>query len=200
MKEPIMISEHILGNINQHIRLDPAEAEFLLSVLIPRPFKQGELIVRSGEPARYMMFVNAGYLMTYYTDINGMDHVIQLAGEGWWSGDIHSFSELPVTRYSTRALSAGEVLLLPRLAQEQMLETFPKFERYFRIIFQKGLMRQQLRYIEGHSTSAEERYRSFTLAYPDVARKVPQKYIASYLGITPEFLSKVRRKLATAKS
>jgi CRP-like cAMP-binding protein len=77
------------------------------------------------------------------------------------------------------------------------LEGHPKFERYFRIIFQKGLMRQQMRYIEGHSTSAEERYQSFIAAYPSIAREVPQKYIASYLGITPEFLSKVRKKLST---
>jgi len=195
-----MTTERIIKNISQYIPLDQAEIDFLASVLIPRPFKQGELIVKSGEPARYMIFVDEGYLMTYYTDINGADHVIALTGEGWWSGDIHSFSEQYVTRYSTKALSAGEALLLPKPAQEQLLEAYPKFERYFRIIFQRGLMRQQLRYIEGHSTSAEERYRSFIRAYPDIARRVPQKYIASYLGITPEFLSKIRRKVATSKS
>jgi CRP-like cAMP-binding protein len=192
-----MNSDLILTNIRQQIPLDEAGAEFLLSVLIPRPFTQNELIVRAGDPARHLMFVNAGYLMTYYTDRNGEDHVIQFSGEGWWSGDIHGLSDHATTQYSTKGMSAGEVLLLPRLALEQLLNNYPKFERYFRIIFQKGFMRQQLRYIEGHSTSAEERYQSFINAYPSIAQTVPQKYIASYLGITPEFLSKVRRKLAS---
>jgi CRP-like cAMP-binding protein len=191
-----MTSDRILANINQYIHLDEAEIEFLLSVLIPRPFKQGELMVKSGEQARYMIFVNAGYLMTYYTDISGADHVIQFAGEGWWSGDIYSLSEHSTTQYSTKGLSEGEVLLLPRLALNQLLENYVKFERYFRIVFQKGLMRQQLRYIEGHATSAEERYQSFVRTYPAIVREVPQKYIASYLGITPEFLSKIRKNLS----
>lgn len=191
-----MRSDLIIANINQYIRLEDPEIEFLLSVLIPRPFKQGELIVKSGEPARYMIFANAGYLMTYYTDTNGTDHVIQFAAEGWWSGDIYSLSEYPTTAYSTKGLSDGEVLLLPRLALQQLLDRYPKFERYFRIIFQKGLLRQQLRYIEGHATAAEERYQSFVRTYPAIVREVSQKYIASYLGITPEFLSKVRKNLS----
>jgi CRP-like cAMP-binding protein len=191
-----MNQELIVSNIRQYISLDAPEIEYLSSVLIPRPFKQGELIVRSGEPARYLLFANAGNLMTYYTDADGVDHVIQFASEGWWSGDVYSLSDEPVTRYSTRGLSTGEVLLLPRLAHQQLLASYPKFERYFRIMFQKSLLRQQLRYIEAHATSAEERYRSFARSYPTLVQEVPQKYIASYLGITPEFLSKVRNKLA----
>jgi CRP-like cAMP-binding protein len=190
-----MNNELIVSNIRQYIVLNETEIEYLCSVLIPRPFKQGELIVKSGEQARYLIFANAGYLMTYYTDADGVDHVIQFASDGWWSGDVYSLSDEPVTRYSTRGLSAGEALLLPRPAHQQLLEKYPKFERYFRIMFQKGLLRQQLRYIEAHATSAEERYLSFARSYPTLVRDVPQKYIASYLGITPEFLSKVRNKL-----
>ena len=195
-----MNSELIASNIRQYIAIDDAEIDYLSSILIPRPFKQGELIVRSGEPARYLIFANIGFLMTFYTDADGVDHVISFAGEGWWSGDVFSLSDEPVTRYSTRGLSAGEVLLLPKPAHQQLLERYPKFERYFRIMFQKGLLRQQLRYVEAHATSAEERYRSFAHAYPRLILEVPQKYIASYLGITPEFLSKVRGKLAKERT
>jgi CRP-like cAMP-binding protein len=190
-----MNNELIVSNIRQYIPLDQPEIEYLSSVLIPRPFKQGELIVKAGEQARYLIFANAGYLMTYYTDADGVDHVIQFASDGWWSGDVYSLSEEPVTRYSTKGLSVGEALLLPRPAHQQLLEKYPRFERYFRIMFQKGLLRQQLRYIEAHATSAEERYLSFARSYPTLMRDVPQKYIASYLGITPEFLSKVRGRL-----
>jgi CRP-like cAMP-binding protein len=189
----------IISNITTLIQLNQSEKEFLFSVLIPRPFKNGELIVKAGEPARHLMFVNAGYVMTYFTDKNGEDHVIQFGSEGWWSGDVYALSDdTATTPYSTKGLSDGELLLLPRPALKQLFETYPKFDRYFRIIFQKGLLRQQLRYVEGHSTSAEERYLSMLNAYPQIIRDVPQKYIASYLGITPEFLSKIRKALATA--
>jgi CRP-like cAMP-binding protein len=191
-----MNSELLFENIDQYIRLGEVEKEFFLSVLIPRPFKQGEIIVQNGDPAKYVMFVNEGYLMTYYADQAGAEHVIHFTGEGWWCGDFYSFSENPVTPYTTKALSNGELLLLPRLAQNQLLNEHPWFGRYFRIIFHRALMRQQLRYIESCSTSAEDRYLSFIKAYPGIFRDVPQKYIASYLGITPEFLSKIRNKLS----
>lgn len=192
-----MTMDRILANINEHIRLDEAGSAFLASILIPRPFRQGEVLIQAGDPARYILFTESGYLMTTYNDINGADHVIQFSGPGWWATDIHSLSEQAKTRYTTKALSEGAVWLLPRSAQQELFDRYPLFDRYFRVIFQKGLMRQQLRYIEGHSTSAEERYQSFIAAYPELSQSVPQKYIASYLGITPEFLSKIRRKLAS---
>lgn len=199
LKHTSMNTKLILSNMNEHVRLNEQETELFLSVLIPRPFKQGELIVKAGDVARYMTFVVSGNLMTYYTDKDGADHVVQFASEGWWAGDIYSLSDQQHTPYSTRALSDGELLLLPRLAHIHLFESSQQFERYFRIVFQKGLMRQQLRYIEGHSTSAEERYESFIRAYPTLVQEVPQKYIASYLGITPEFLSRIRKK-RTAES
>jgi CRP-like cAMP-binding protein len=191
-----MNASHIIANINHFVQLDQTEADYLISVLIPRPFRQGETIVESGEPARYLIFTNSGYLMTSYTDRDDVEHVIQFSAEGWWSGDTYSLSPSPTTPFTTKGLSDGEALLLPRLAHDYMLDHFPKFERYFRLIFHRGLMRQQLRYIEGFSTSAEERYLSFVNTYPTIIREVPQKYIASYLGITPEFLSRIRKKLA----
>lgn len=191
-----MNSHTILDNINQIVQLDQHETEFLESILIKRPFKQGELVVESGDPARYLMFVNSGYLMTYFTDQNGTDHVVQFASGGWWVGDIYSLSKETHTRYTTKGLCDGELLLLPRLAQNQLLETYIKFERYFRITFQNSLLKQQLRYIESYSTPAEERYQSFITTYPNIQQYVPQKHIASYLGITAEFLSKIRKKLA----
>lgn len=191
-----MTSNLILSNFGDHVCLDENAQKQLMSVLIQRPVKRGEILINAGEHARYMLFVNAGYLMTYYTDNNGSDHVIQFAGAGWWSGDIYSSIDQQITPYYTKALTDGEVLLLPGVAQSHLLQNFPIFEQYFRVIFQKGVLRQQRRYIEAVATSAEERYRSFILAYPTIAAEIPQKYIASYLSMTPEFLSKIRSKIA----
>ena len=189
----------LLAHMNQLVRLTEEEEKALESILIPRPFKQGEVIVKSGDTARYMMFVNTGYLMTYYPDKDGNEHVIMFSRDGWWSGDIYSLSNDPTTIYTTKALVEGELLLLPRSAQEQLFEKYPKFERYFRIFFQTSVVRHQLRLVQYHSADAEERYQIFLSTFPGMEQYVPQKYIASYLGITPEFLSKVRKRMQNVR-
>lgn len=191
-----MNTQLILSNIQEVVPLSGEETELLESLLIPRPFKQGETIVKAGEPARFILFVNAGYLMTYYTDKEDTDHVIRFAASGWWAGDIHTIDMDTETLYSTKGLCDGEVLLLPRLAQSHLLKNHIHFERYFRILFQQSLRKQQLRFIESYCDSAEKRYQTFIQVYPGIEQYVPQKYIASYLGITPEFLSKIRRRLS----
>jgi CRP-like cAMP-binding protein len=185
----------LTAKIDELVHLSEEEKQFLDSVIIPRQFKQGETIVSSGEMARYMMFVCAGYLMTNYADKEGNEHVVQFARDGWWCSDFYSFSDTPVTRFTTKALSDGEMLLLPRIAHQQLLEKYPRIERYFRIFFQNSSMRQQWRLIENYSSDAEERYQSFIITFPGMEQYVPQKYIASYLGITPEFLSRLRKRL-----
>jgi CRP-like cAMP-binding protein len=186
----------IFENIGGVVKLTEEEKSFFESVLIERPFTQGEVIIKSGENARYMMFVNAGYIMSYYTDKEGTDHVIQFATQGWWGGDIYSLSPDPTTVFTTKALSDGELLLLPRSAHEQLFAKYPVFERYFRIQFQRSVIRNQLRFIENYSADAETRYQAFLQRFPGMEQYVPQKHIASYLGITPEFLSKIRKRAA----
>ena len=184
-----MSMDILLALVNQFVTLDEAEAAFLESLIVSRPCKLNEVIAQSGKSSRYMVLVVSGFVMTYYTDTEGIDHVVQFAGSGWWTGDQNS-----PALYSTRALSDGEVILLPKAAQDVLMERHIKFERYFRHVFQHALMRMQARFTESHST-AEERYLSFRARYAAIEQHVPQKYIASYLGITPEFLSKIRKKL-----
>lgn len=191
-----MNTDIILTNINSQVTLSDQETEFLKSVVIARPFKQGELIVRAGDPARYLMFVNSGYLMTYFTDAEGKDHVVQFATNGWWAPDLYSLSKEPNTPYSTRGLCDGELLLIPRLSLDQMFRVCANMDRYFRIQFQNTVIRHQGRILKRHTAPAEERYQEFIDTYLRMEQYVAQKYIASYLGITPEFLSKVRSKMA----
>lgn len=192
--------QSLLTHMRQFIEPTGEEIAFLESGLIARPFKQGEIIVQSGDPARYLAFVNQGYTLTYYTDAEGTDHVIRFAAAGWWTGDVYSLSKEPVTPLTTKGLSDGELLLLPRLVLHQLLDKYLKFERYFRNLFQTALMRQQLRFVESHSIPAEQRYLKLKETFPDVEQYLPQKYIASYLGITPEFLSKIRKNLSRKSS
>lgn len=190
----------LLAHIKQFVELKEEEITFLESLLIPRSFKQGEILTKSGDAARYLAYVNSGYVVTYYTDDQGADHVIRFAASGWWSGDIYSLSKEPNTPLTTKALTDGELLMLPRFAQNLLLEKYMKFECYFRNLFQTALMRQQMRFVESHSVSAELRYIKFQETFPGIEQYLPQKYVASYLGITPEFLSKVRKKLSANRT
>jgi len=185
----------IIKSLDRYVLLTEEEKDYFHSILLPLPVKQNDFIETSGKVSRYFINVNKGCLMTYYTDQNDNDHVIQFATPGWWTGDLQSFTKATQSTYSTRALVDSEVLLLPKVEMDALLERYPKFEKYFRIIFQNSLITHQQRILRNLSMSAEDRYQYFRQKYPTLEQFVPQKYIASYLGITPEFLSKIRRKL-----
>ena len=190
-----MDSSRILKSISRHITLDEQEASYLQSIILSMKVKQSDFIERMGEVTRYFMYVDEGCLMTYFTDDKATDHVLQFATAGWWTGDLESFTHESPSMYSTRALADSAVLLIPKNQMDIMLERYPKFEKYFRIIFQNSLITHQRRIIRNLHLPAESRYQHFIEKYPTLEQFVPQKYIASYLGITPEFLSKIRRKM-----
>ncbi len=184
----------LLSNITKQIPLDSSESAFFTALLRPAHIKQGEFVEKFGTVTPHFIHVVSGCLMTYYTDKAGHDHVIQFAMAGWWTGDLHSFTEQVPSIYTTRALADSEVLYLPKVDMDRLLEQIPKFERFFRILFQNSLVTHQNRIIQNFSATAEERYENFLQKYPSLEQYVPLKYIASYLGFTPEFLSKIRRK------
>ncbi|MGE0587723.1 MAG: Crp/Fnr family transcriptional regulator [Cyclobacteriaceae bacterium] len=190
-----MIDSRILKNIEQHVVLNDEERQYFESILLPMKVPQNEFIEEIGKVTRYFIHVNEGCLMTYYTDKEANDHVIQFASPGWWTGDLQSFTKAMPSIYSTKALADSSVWLLPKVQMDTLLEEYPVFEKYFRIIFQNSLITHQQRIIRNLSMSAEGRYQYFIDKYPTLEQFVPQKHIASYLGITPEFLSKIRRKL-----
>ena len=190
-----MSFQSISNTIGQYIALTPEEKDFLISSLVVQRLKQGEFLEHAGDSATHLTYVNTGCLMTYYTDTSGNDHVLQFATSGWWTGDLTCYIKSTPNHYSTKALADSEVLLLTKVGMETLLEKYPKFERYFRIIFQNSLITHQERILQGFSSAADERYQYFLEKYPTLEQYVPLKYIASYLGITPEFLSKIRRKL-----
>lgn len=189
-----MDTSGIFAQFERHIALDEKEKLSIRSVLIAARLRQGEFVETVGKVTANFIYVNSGCLMTYYTDTYGSDHVIQFAMAGWWTGDLHSFTKEEPSIYSTRALADSEVFYLPKADMEMLLQKFPKLERYFRILFQNSIVSHQYRLIQNLSATADQRYENFSKRYPSLEQYVPLKYIASYLGITPEFLSKIRRK------
>jgi len=190
-----MDAANIVTNVSRHVALSDAEAMYFRSLLIAMHIRQGNFVEKAGEVTKSFIYVNTGCLMTYFTDPEDADHVIQFATAGWWTGDLQSFTRQVPSIYCTKALADSDVLFLPHEALNQLLDRYPKFERYFRILFQNSLITHQDRLIQNLSATAEERYTKFSEKYPGMEQYVPLKYIASYLGFTPEFLSKIRRKM-----
>ncbi|MBX7124369.1 MAG: Crp/Fnr family transcriptional regulator [Cyclobacteriaceae bacterium] len=189
-------TDSLVRAVRKHLDLTPEEENFLRNAFQIQSVPRGEVIEASGEPTRGLMYVTSGCLMTYYTDKKGDDHVTYFATAGWWTGDLHSLTADEPSIYTTRTLVDSELLMLTNASLNQLLERYPRFERYFRIIFQNSLVSHQHRIIQNYSYTAQERYESFRERFPTLEQYVPLKYIASYLGMTPEFLSKIRRRMA----
>jgi len=186
----------ILAAIEKHVAMDDVERAVLLSLLESRSLKSGDVLAKGGEYAQHFIFVNMGCLMTYLTDADGVERVLAFSTSSWWTGDLDSFSKHTTSCYTVRAIADSDVFLLTVSSFETLLERVPKLEKYFRILFQNSLVVHGRRIMEMNTFTAEQRYESFRQRYPTLEQFVPQKYIASYLGVTPEFLSKVRRRLS----
>jgi len=190
-----MNTTNLIATINKSVALTEEESAYFISLLLPLHLRQHDKVEKPEEVTRYFVHVVSGCLMSSFTDKEGVDHVMQFAQAGWWTGDLNSYvHQIPAT-YATRALSDSELLVLPKPSMDQLLEKHPKFEKYFRILFQNSLIAHQNRLVQNLSFTAEERYVAFQQKFAPLEQFVPQKYIASYLGMTPEFLSKIRRKL-----
>jgi CRP-like cAMP-binding protein len=143
--------------------------------------------------------VEKGLLRSFSVDKNGNEHVVQFALEGWWISDMGSFLSGDSAVYNIEALENAELLLLTRQSMDDMLIQVPKMERYFRLLMQQNMVVLQRRILGTLSLSAEEKYRRMMLLYPDILQRSPQQYVASFLGITPETLSRVRKQVSTVK-
>lgn len=175
------------------------EFEIFDSVLERKKVPKKTFLLQEGEVCNFEAYVVKGCIRTYYIDENGFDVTLQFAIEDWWVSDIASFYEQSPSKLFIETLEDCELLMLNPETKEELLAMVPKFERVFRLMIQRNLAVTQNRLINTISKTAQEKYLDFIERYPTIPQRVPQHYIASYLGISPEFLSKVRTKLAKQK-
>lgn len=186
----------ILQNIARHIQLDTAETDFFLSLLQTTTLKKKEFLLKQGDICRTENFILKGCLRTYSIDDNGFEHILMFGIEDWWVGDLYSFLTQQPTDYFIDALEDTVLLQIRKDQLDQLYTTVPKFERFFRILLQNAYIAQQRRINQNLSFTAEQRYHEFVRKYPHLEQRLSQKQVAAYLGITPVFLSILRRKLA----
>lgn len=184
----------INDNIKKHITLTEKEQAFFASLLKEKSISKKEFLLRANTICHFETFVVKGCLRNFYIDNEGNEHTTLFATEGWWTGDLYSFITQSPSRYYIEALENTTVLQISKVDMERLYTEVPKFERLFRILLQNAYVAQEERIVQNLSNTAEQRYEAFKLKYPVLEQRIAQKHIASYLGITPEFLSMLRRK------
>jgi len=185
----------ILDNISKIVKLTSDEEQRLLSRLETKKFKAKSIILNAGEVCKYSYFVNSGLLRSFTINDHIVEHVLSFACEGWWIGDMYSLLSQKPGNLFVEVLEDAEVVLLSKENQEILYQEIPKLERFFRILTENSLVANQERLMDNLSLSAEERFEKFCKKYPTLIQKVPQKQIASYIGVTPEFFSKMKSRL-----
>lgn len=186
--------EPIFKNFAKHIVLDESETAYVKTILRHRVIEKNDYLLRPGDVCRAVSFVLKGCLRIYYADAEGKDHISHFSFENWWAVDTTSFYSQTPAVLTIDALEKTEVFQISYDDLEKLYEKVPKFERFFRILTQNAYVLQQRRNISNLSQTAEQRYEQFKKTYPKFHRRIAQKQIASFLGITPEFLSMLRKK------
>jgi CRP-like cAMP-binding protein len=188
----------LLSNFSKHISLNEEEIELLSSVTRTKSLKPGEFLLREGEICKYESFVTRGCVKTYYQDENGFEHIIDFSIEEWWADDLYSLLTQTPSKSSIKAIEPTDVLQISKFDLEVLYQKIPKLERFFRILFQNAFITQREQINQALAVSAEERYLTFLKKKPYAEHRFSQKDIASYLGITPQFLSALKKKVRPA--
>jgi CRP-like cAMP-binding protein len=190
-----MISALLFDSFNKFAKITEADFELIEKSITRRFVKKRKALLIEGDISRYIYFIEKGALRSYTVDKEGTEHVIQLVVERHWVGDLYSFvSQLP-GNVNIEAIEDSEVLLLAYHDLELLYDQIPQLERVFRQLYQRAYVTLQQRFNAVQSDHAEDRYRQLIKEQPHIAARIPLIYIASYLGITPESLSRIRKQL-----
>ncbi|MCE3283126.1 MAG: cyclic nucleotide-binding protein [Chitinophagaceae bacterium] len=187
--------EIFFQKLREKVNLSTDEEELIKQHLTPKKLRKRQYLLQEGDVCKFIAFVEKGALRSYSVDEKGVERIIQFALEGWTISDLYSFLTSEPATYNIDALEDSELLLIGKAAHEELLATLPKYETWMRLQITGAYIAMQRRLTSIISLSLEERYASFTSIYPQIVQRVPQHMIASYMGLTPETLSRVRKKM-----
>jgi CRP-like cAMP-binding protein len=185
----------ILNNIARFIDLTELEKQKYLSLLTEIKVKKKAFLMQVGDITKYEYFITKGCLKVYTLDEDGAPHISMFAVEDYWTGDMASFTTKEPTRYFIQATEHSELLGISRTNYDLLFKEIPKFERFYRILYQRSLVSYIRRSNHGISLTAEERYIEFKKKYPKIVKRITQKDLSGYSVITPEFMSKIISKV-----
>ncbi|MEI7595948.1 MAG: Crp/Fnr family transcriptional regulator [Bacteroidota bacterium] len=184
----------IINHIRKFVNLTDDEIPVLLKYLKLQSVKKRDYLLNEGQICKSMYFVEKGCLRMYFLNNKSAEQITQFAIEGWWISDYFGFNDHKVSEYYIQAIEKSEVYILDKQIINDLFAELPQMERYFRIVMQKTVAASQLRIKHLYDLSKEELYNHFSVSFPEFMQRVPQYMIASYLGLTPEYVSELRKK------
>ncbi len=184
-----------INYINKHVQLTKDEEAILLSKVSYRKYLKGQYVVQQGDVCKYSAFVISGCTRTFFVNDDGQEHIVMFSIENWWASEIGSFITQTPSDYNVQCIENTEVIQLSFNDQQELFKEIPKLERFFRLILEKAFVASQKRIITSFSLTAKEQYLNFKTQYPKLEQRIPQYMVASYLGISKEFLSRIKNQL-----
>lgn len=186
----------LLEYLKQTINMTGDEESLLASRFKKRNFLKGQYLVQSGDVCKHYTYILKGAVRTFYVDVNGNEHIIAFGIESWWAGDLGSIIAQKPADFNVQCLENTEVVQVTNEDLQALFISIPKLDRFFRILVERAYVGTQKRIVRNYSLTAKERYILFCEEYPEIVKRVPQYMIASYLGITKEFLSNIRNQIS----
>jgi CRP-like cAMP-binding protein len=190
-----MTTKPLIDYFENYLPFNEEEKSIVEEVFKERRVKRRQFILQEGDVCTLNTFVVEGCFRMYFVDEKGKEHTIQFAIENWWIGDIGSFHSNTPTKLNIEALENSIVLQIKKEDQLKLFVDYPKFNRIFRVLAENAMVGLQRRVLQNISSTAEERYLDFLERHPQLFNRISNVQIASYIGVTPEFLSTIRKKL-----
>tara|TARA_Y100000766_G_scaffold282890_1_gene297175 strand:+ start:1428 stop:2012 length:585 start_codon:yes stop_codon:yes gene_type:complete len=194
-----MGNKSLINYINKYINLSVEEEKFLLTKVIQRTYLKDQYITQQGDICNSINFIISGCTKTFYVDKDGQEHIILFAIEDWWTSDLGSFITQTPADFNVQCIDNTQLIQFTYNNLEELYTEIPKLERLFRKIVERAYVASQKRILRNFSLTAKERYQLFKKIYPEIDQRVPQYMIASYIGITKEFLSKIKSQLVKSQ-
>lgn len=188
--------QSIFNNIQRYVELNSEDEQEFTSILRKTRVKKRQFIVQPGFTCTHQTYVVKGAFRAYFVNSDGIEHTLQFAIDDWFISDFNSYITQTPASLFVEAIEDSLILQFEYIDAEKLCSSNPKFECFFRIVAQKSFAFAQRRILSNLGKTAEERYLEFNSTYPDIVQRVPQYALASYLGMTPEFLSKIRKNIA----
>jgi len=186
----------LFKHIEEKVSISTAEKDTIKLFFVQKRLRKRQYLLQEGDVCKYLAFVASGILRTYNVDEKGDEHMNVFGWEGWWLSDFNSFLSGEPSLFNIDAIEEADLLLLSRAEYERLTLTVPIMDRYFRILYQNSLVTKERRLMSSITHTAEEKYVLLINSSPEIIERIPQNLIASYLGIAPETLSRIRKNLA----
>ena len=189
----------LFSHIQEKVSLTDEDKERIKTFFVPKKLRKRQYLLQEGDVCKYLTFVTQGLLRTYNVDGKGDEHMSIFGWEGWWVSDFNSFLSGDKAVFNIDAIEDSELLLISQANYEALMIAVPVMDRYFRILYQNSLVTKERRLMSSITHTAEERYLQLSESNPQIIERIPQNLVASYLGIAPETLSRIKKNLLTKR-